>query len=76
MPLMQSDISSVTNLETSKLGERGTLEPTIRTSFKIRGQGPFFVELPKLGWTADAADKMMREYASQIVTLHDKYPGS
>jgi hypothetical protein len=73
---MQADITQVTNLESSKLGERGTLEATIRTSFKVQGQGPFSIELPKAGWTAAAADKAIQEYASQIVTLRDKYPGT
>lgn len=75
MPLMANDITQVSNLETSKLGERGTLEPVIRTSFKVRGQGPYCVELPKVGWTAAAAEKAIQEYASQIVTLREKYPG-
>lgn len=75
MPLMQADITQVTNLETAKLGERGVLEATIRTSFKVRGQGPFSIELPKAGWTAEQADKAIQEYASHLVMLRDKYPG-
>lgn len=75
MPLMANDITQVSNLETSKLGDRGTLEPVIRTSFKVRGQGPYSVELPKAGWTATAAEKAIQEYASQIVMLREKYPG-
>lgn len=76
MPLMQQDITQVTNLESSKLGEHGTLEATIRTSFKVRGQGPYSIELPKAGWTAEEADKAIREYASQVVMLREKYPGA
>ena len=76
MPLMSNDITSIVSSETSKLGERGTLEPTMRTTFRVRGQGPYSIELPKAGWTAEAADKAVQEYASQLVMLRDKYPGA
>lgn len=76
MPLMQADITGVTNQETSRLGEHGVLELTVRTTFRVRSQGPFSIELPKAGWTAEAADKMMQEYASHLVMLRDKYPGA
>jgi hypothetical protein len=76
MPLMSGDITQVVNSESSKLSATGTLEPSIRTMFRVRGQGPYSIELPKAGWTADAADKLMQEFASHLVTLRDKYPGA
>jgi hypothetical protein len=76
MPVLPQDITQVVSQESSKLGEQGRLEPTIRTTFRVRSQGPFSIELPKAGWTADAADKAIQEYASHLVTLRDKYPGA
>jgi hypothetical protein len=49
VPVMPQDITQVVNQESSKLGEQGRLEPTIRTTFRVRSQGPFSIELPKAG---------------------------
>lgn len=72
--LMTQDITNVVSTESSALDERGYSRPTIRTSFMVRGKGPYFVDLPKAGWTADAADKAVRAYATEICSLVDKYP--
>ena len=76
MPLMPQDITQVVNTETAALNDRGQLTPMIRTSFRVRGQGPYSIELLKEGWTADLADKLIQEWASQLVMLRDKYPGA
>lgn len=74
MSLTFQDITNLSNTESSALDERGYSRPTVRTTFKVRGQGPYFIELPKKDWTADAADKAVRAYATEIVSLIDKYP--
>ena len=72
--LQYQDITNITTSESSALDDRGYSRPTMRTTFKVRGQGPYWVELPKQGWTASAADAAVRDYATEIVALIDKYP--
>jgi hypothetical protein len=76
MPVLLSDITSVSTTETSGLDASGYSRPMVRTSFKVRGQGPYHVDLPKDGWTADAADAAIHTYAEQLIALRDKYPGA
>lgn len=74
MPLLPNDIANISNAQTAALNDKGVLAPAIRTSFRVRGQGPYYIELPKDGWSADSADKAIRAYAEQLVALIDKYP--
>lgn len=74
MPLMQQDITGVQTVQTAAPDQQGRLQQAMQTSFKVRGQGPFFITLPVQGWTAEAADKEVQRVASQIVSLCDKYP--
>lgn len=74
MSIGYSDIANVMTSETSGLDERGYSRPMIRTSFAVRGAGPFWVDLPKVGWTAEKADQAVRMYAQEICALLDRYP--
>lgn len=76
MPLMSQDITGITSTQTVTQDAQGRLTPAIRVSFKVKGQGPFFVELPKDGFTADLADKAIQAYATELCKLADKYPGA
>lgn len=76
MPLMSQDVTGITYQQTAALDAQGKLTPVIRTTFKVKGQGPFFIEQPKDGWTADAADKAITAYAQELCKLIDKYPGA
>lgn len=75
MSLAYQDITNVSSAESTGLDDKGYSRPMVRTSFMVRGKGPFFVELPKLAWSAAKADEAVRAYATELVALIDKYPG-
>lgn len=75
MPLMQADIHIETIAENSAIGADGNLTPTIRTQFRVRGQGPFSVELFKSSFTTQGMAQQINGLATDVVNILEGYPG-
>ena len=75
MPLMIGDVHIESIRESSALDAGGFLAPTVHITFTVRTQGPFSVDLPKAGYTADAAQQAITAAASEQIALLDKFGG-
>lgn len=76
MPISPTDITNLTCSEVIGIGATGYSTPMMRASFKVRGQGPYSVDIPKSDFSADLLDQKVQEFASQLVMLRDRYPGA
>ncbi len=75
MPLMQNDVHIETIAENSAVGSDGNLSLTIRTQFRVRGQGPFSVELFKSSFTTQGMASAINGLATDVVNILEGYPG-
>jgi hypothetical protein len=75
MPLGMGDISNVQITEAGNISTAGLLTRMLHVSFEFRGFGPFSVDLPRDGYTPEAAEHAMVAYAQELALMQEGFPG-
>lgn len=75
MPLVMGDITGVSITEAGQISSAGLLSRMLHVTFRLRGHGPLSIDLPREGYTPEAAETAITEYAQQLVTVLENFPG-
>lgn len=69
MPLEPGDIQEVRISQTAITGEDGRILRTKSISFKVRGQGPFSVQIPAADFSFEKVRPLLEQQAAEIVAI-------
>jgi hypothetical protein len=75
MPLGMGDITGVQITEAGNITNAGLLTRMLHVTFELRGNGPFSVDLPRDGYTPEAAEAAMVAYAQELAQMQEGFPG-
>lgn len=63
---MDAGIQIVSQQQTTAKDQAGDYVPVVRVTFRVDGNGPFYVDVPVPQFTADAVDKLVSAYAAHV----------